>query len=236
MMKPVSRVDGDGACAVSGTPIMDIKKTAWNGGMFLVTLSLAIPFFTWSAFLLFLVTTYFSLLIGHSVGMHRLMIHRSLDCSKLAERALIYVGVLVGVAGPFGIIRIHDTRDWAQRQPHCHEFFSHSRRFTVDLWWQLTSSFVFSRPPKLTIEPHFANDSFYQFLERTWRWQQLPVGILLYCFGGWSWVVWGLCTRVIVSTAGHWTITYFCHNPGPGRWRVRGAAVQASNLRGMGIL
>jgi stearoyl-CoA desaturase (delta-9 desaturase) len=45
-----------------------------------------------------------------------------------------------------------------------------------------------------------------------------------------------VCVRVIISAVGHWTITYFCHNPGPRRWEVAGAAVQASNLAGMGLI
>ena len=221
---------------MSGSPVFDPAKAAWNGAMLFVALAFAAPMFRWDALLLFVVTTYGSLLVGHSVGMHRLMIHRSFDCSKSVERALIYIGVLVGVAGPFGIIRIHDTRDWAQRQPVCHDFFAHRRGLTIDLWWQLTSRFSFERSPRLTIESRFADDPFYRFLERTWRLQQLPPAILFFWLGGWSWVVWGICARVFVSAAGHWTITYFCHNPGPGRWHVLGAAVQASNLRGMGLL
>lgn len=35
---------------------------------------------------------------------------------------------------------------------------------------------------------------------------------------------------------GHWTVTYFCHNPGPGKWRVKNAAVQAANIPGLGLL
>ena len=31
-------------------------------------------------------------------------------------------------------------------------------------------------------------------------------------------------------------MTYFAHNPGPGRWLVKDAAVQASNLEGWGFL
>lgn len=236
MMKPVLRVDGTGACPVSGRPVADGAKLAWNGGMLLVALLFAIPMFSWSALALFAVTTYFSLLIGHSVGMHRLMIHRTFKCSKPVEYALIYIGTLVGVAGPHGIIRVHDIRDWAQRQPQCHPFFAHRRSLGVDLWWQLTHRFEFDSPPTLNIEPHFANDRFHIMLERTWRWQQLPIAILFYLAGGWAWVVWGICVRVIVSCAGHWTITYFCHNPGAGRWFVRDAAVQASNLPGMGLL
>lgn len=236
MMKPVLRLDGRGACALSGEPVLDPPKAAWNGLMLLATVLFAAPLFTWGAFVLFLAVTYASLLVGHSVGMHRLMIHRTFDCPRWVERALIYVGVLVGVAGPFGIIRIHDQRDWAQRQPHCHDFFAHTRPLPLDLFWQLACKFRFELPPELTVEDRFANDPFYRFLERTWRLHQLPLGLLFFLLGGWPWVVWGLCARVIVSAAGHWTITYFCHNPGSGRWRVPGAAVQASNLRGLGLL
>jgi len=42
--------------------------------------------------------------------------------------------------------------------------------------------------------------------------------------GGWGWVVWGICCRVSVSVAGHWIVTYLCHNPGPGRWHEIGRA------------
>ncbi|MEL7266596.1 MAG: acyl-CoA desaturase, partial [Planctomycetota bacterium] len=38
------------------------------------------------------------------------------------------------------------------------------------------------------------------------------------------------------SVAGHWTVTYVTHNPGPGNWLVPEAGVQASNLPGWGFL
>ena len=235
-MKPVMRVDGRFASAVAGRPLLDPAKAAWNGGMLLTTLLFAAPLFTWGAFALFLAATYASLLVGHSVGMHRMMIHRSFACAKPVERLLVYVGVLVGVAGPFGIIRIHDVRDWAQRQPDCHDFFAHRRNLALDLIWQLAFRFAFERAPILTVEPHFRDDSWHRFFERSWRLHQLPLAALFYLGGGWPWLVWGVCARVVVSSAGHWTITHFCHRPGHGRWLVKGASVQASNLPGLGLI
>ena len=236
MMKPVLRVDGAGATPCGGTPVVDWPKAIWNGGLIATTLIAGPVFFTWSAFVMFLILTYLTLLIGHSVGMHRMLIHRTFQCGKVLERALIYIGVVVGVAGPFGIIRVHDLRDWAQRQPRCHDFFAHRRSLARDLTWQLFYRFRFDRPPRLTIESRIADDPFYRFLEATWRWQQIPLAAVLYLIGGWPWVVWGVCARVVVSTVGHWTITYFCHNPGERRWIVQGAYVQASNLPGLGVL
>ncbi len=236
MMKPVLRIDGTDANPCEGRQIIDWPKALWNGGMLLTALVGGPVFFTWSAFFLFVVSTYLTLLVGHSVGMHRMLIHRTFQSTPWVERSLIYVGVVVGVAGPFGIIRVHDLRDWAQRQPQCHDFFAHRRGLVRDLTWQLFYRFKFDHAPRLTIEPRLAGDRFYRFMEATWRWQQLPLAAILFLLGGWPWVVWGVCVRVIVSTVGHWTITYFCHNPGPGRWTVKGAYVQASNLPGLGVL
>ncbi|MBL4673327.1 MAG: fatty acid desaturase [Arenicella sp.] len=74
------------------------------------------------------------------------------------------------------------------------------------------------------------------FLEKTWRWHQSVLALILFALGGVPFVVWGIFVRVAVSIVGHWTITYFCHNPGPGRWRVKNAAVQASNIPGLGLI
>lgn len=236
MMNPVHRIHASGANSIAGRVVYDIPKLLWNLGMILAAIMFAPATFSLSTFALFLCLTYFSLLVGHSAGMHRLMIHRSFECHPLVEKVLIYIGELVGMSGPFGIVRIHDTRDWAQRQKECHDFFSHKRGYFLDLWWQLTSRFQFENPPTVHIEAKYSADSYYRWLESTWRFHQLFLAAILYAIGGWKFVVWGVFVRVSISVVGHWTITYFCHNPGPGTWRVKGAAVQASNLPGLGLI
>lgn len=221
---------------MSGRPVIDAPKAVWNGVMLLTAVVLGPLCFSWSALVLFVTLTYASLLVGHSVGMHRMMIHRTFTCSKPVERMLIYVGVLVGLSGPFGIIRIHDTRDWAQRQTKCNDFFAHTRSLPQDLLWNLAYRFEFEKPPRLTIEANLANDPWYRFMERTWPLHQIVLAAILYLCGGWPWVVWGVAVRIIVSAAGHWTITHFCHNPGQRHWEVKGAYVQATNLPGLGLL
>ena len=235
-MKPVDRIDGSATNAIAGEVVFDLPKAVWNLGMIILAITLAPFYFNIQAFILFVVLTYFSLLIGHSAGMHRLMIHQSYDCVSWVERLLIYIGVLVGMSGPLGIIEIHDLRDWAQRQKKCHAFFSHEKSYVTDMWWQLTSRFKFQVAPQINIEPKYSDDKFYIFLEKTWRWHQLILGLVLFFLGGLPFVVWGVFVRVAVGVTGHWSITYFCHNPGHGKWRVKGAAVQASNLPGLGAL
>jgi len=238
-MEPVIRVDGTGADPCLGTVRIDWPKALWNGAMIAGTLA-ALLVATWQSVLLFLALTYATLLVGHSVGMHRMMIHRTFKAKPWLARTLIYIGTLVGVSGPTGIIRIHDTRDWAQRELECHDFFAHRAGFWQDLAWNLFYRFDFAQPPRVTIEPAIADDPFYRFLDATWRWQQLPLAAVLYALGGWPFVLWGVCVRVLVSTAGHWSITYFCHNPhlspDPGLWIVKDAGIQAANLPGLGLV
>jgi stearoyl-CoA desaturase (delta-9 desaturase) len=236
-MRPgVFRVDGADADASLGRVVFAPLKAAWNLGMLAGALVFAPLTFSLGGLVVFLVLTYVTLLLGHSVGMHRRFIHRSYDCPKWLERLFVWLGTLVGMAGPFSILRIHDLRDWAQRERHCHEFFSHRRSLLVDAWWQLTSRFDFERPPRFEIEPEFSRDRFYVWLQRTWMLQQIPLAVLLYFGGGWSWVVWGVMVRVSVSVTSHWVVTYRTHNPGPGRWHVRAAGVQATDLPGYGLV
>jgi fatty-acid desaturase len=236
MMKGVLRVNGRGANPLEGRVVWSPVKSIWNMGMLLTALIFGALTISVSAILMFICSTYITLLLGHSLGMHRRFIHKSYQCKKWFERLLIYIGVIVGVAGPFGILQVHDLRDWAQRQGACHDFFAHRRSFLVDLFWQLNCKFEFGAPPQFRVDDEFANDLWYRFLERTWMMHQIPVSLILYFIGGWAWVVWGVCARVATSAIGHWTVTYFCHNPGAGKWRVKGACVHAANLSGLGII
>ena len=236
MRREVWRVRGEGADATEGRVVWAPAKSLWYGGMLATALVAGPLTVRLDAVIVFALLTYSTLLLGHSVGMHRLLIHRSYESPRWLARLLVYLGVLVGMAGPFGILRIHDLRDWAQRLPACHDFFSHRRSLLVDALWQLHCRFEFARPPRFVIEEDLAADPWLRWMERTWMLQQLPLAAALFALGGWSWVVWGTCCRISVSVAGHWIVTYLCHNPGPGRWLVRDAGVQAANLKGCGLI
>lgn len=236
MRSGVWRINAEGANAMQGSVVWAPAKSLWNSSIYLAAIVLGRMYFSWSGVFVFLILTYLTLLLGHSLGMHRRLIHKTFQCAKPFERFLVYLGVLVGMSGPFGVIRIHDVRDWAQREAQCHDFFAHRRGLWMDAFWQLHCKFKFVSPPKFQVEPEFSQDVWYQWMEKTWPLHQLPLAALLYYFGGVSWVAWGIFVRIAVGVTSHWIVTYFAHNPGPGRWLVPGAAVQASNLPSLGFL
>jgi stearoyl-CoA desaturase (delta-9 desaturase) len=232
------RIDGQAQSvnASVGVVSIDFLKVVWVGSMLGFGTIGSLMTANVGAIVVFLVSTIITLCLGHSLGMHRRFIHRSYDCPKWLEYLFVHFGVLVGLAGPFGMLRTHDTRDWAQRQHDCHDFFSHAQVWYRDLVWQVFCSIKLENPPDLRIETDIASDPVYQWMERSWMLQQLPWAVLFYWLGGWNWVFWGICSRVSVSVFGHWAIGYLAHNKGNRSWHVVGAAVQGYNIRWAALL
>jgi len=208
----------------------DAGRSIWNFCIFAGALILGPLTFSWDAFLVFFILLEITMLAGHSIGFHRRLIHRTFECPKWLERILTYLGVLVGMHGPFWVIRSHDIRDWAQRQNNCHPFLRHAKGVWMDGWWNLHCTLVLDNPPKFDPGPGIGDDRFYQFLQKTWMLQQLPVALVLYYFGGFSWVVWGVLVRVAVGVSMHWLIGFYCHSKGPQNWLVDDGAVQAHDV------
>lgn len=201
------------------------------GGVLAITV-----FPSWGGLAAFLILSALTLCAGHSVGMHRLLIHRSFTAPKGLERLLVWLGTLVGMAGPFGMIRAHDMRDWHQRQAECPPHPSHGAGWIRDAWWQLHCRFDLTHPPRFVIEPEVATDPWYAWMERHWRAQQLIPALVLFAIGGVGLVLWGVSLRIAVSLIGHWAVGHAAHKGGHQGWEVRGLPVQGYNLRGLGLV
>lgn len=208
---------------------IDPANLIWNGGMAAIALVIGPMVATPSALALFFITTGLVLLLGHSIGYHRLLIHGSFQTSRGLRRTLVWCGALVGMSGPYGIVRAHDTRDWAQREADCHPFLAHQTNPLCDAWWQVYCRLDLARPPRFDFAELDA-DPFYSWLERTWRWQQLPIALLFYALGGWACVVWGVAARVAIANHGHWLVGHLAHNRGPQRWIVEASGIQAYDV------
>jgi stearoyl-CoA desaturase (delta-9 desaturase) len=228
--------DADNTSAIEGTVRWKAGKSIWISAMTLAALLGGPIFFSWGALALFIITTAITVCLGHSLGMHRRLIHRSYECPLWLEQLFVYLGTLVGMGGPFGMIRQHDIRDWAQRKTECHPYLAHRSSIVRDFYWQLHCELCLAHPPELVIEPRVRDDRFYLLLEHTWMAQQLPWALIFFASGGVSWVIWGIAARVAASVTGHWLVGYFAHNRGPRSWHIEGAGVQGYNVRYCGFI
>lgn len=216
-------------------------KSLWMTSMSLLALVFGPLTFSWEAFAVFLVLTGVTLCAGHSVGMHRRLIHNSFSCPLWLEYLLVYLGVLVGMAGPFGMMHQHDLRDWAQRQKTCHDYLCHRKGILLDYFWQVHCDLDLYSPPIFKLEDRLKSDRIYYWMEQTWMLQQAPLALLLYLLGGWGFVVWGISVRVCVSVTGHWLVGHFAHHEyqkteSDMSWRVTNACVQGRDVKIAGLI
>ncbi len=221
---------------IDGVVVWSPVKSLWFTTHCIIALVGGWLTFSAGAVALSAVFTVITLCLGHTLGLHRLLIHRSFGCSRWLERVLVHLGTVVGMGGPFRMLYLHDIRDWAQRHAKCHPFFIDQRPMWRDALWQLHCELRLKHPPLFEIEPGVRTDRFYCFLQRTWMLQQLPYAVVFYLFGGVGWVVWGISVRIVVSLIGHWLIGYFAHNHGERDWHLNGHAVQGYNLPHLGLI
>ena len=171
---------------MKGSVHWDPARSIWNGGMLLATLILGPAYFSWSALVLYVVLLELTMCMGHSVGFHRRLIHRTFQCPRRVERTLVWMGTLVGM------------------QPDCHPYLRHGQGMLKDAWWNLHCRLKLDNPPGFGPGPGIGDDRFYRILQRTWMAQQIPVAALLFAIGGMPWLVWGVCARVATGVSMHW--------------------------------
>jgi len=128
------------------------------------------------AILFFVASSGLTLLGGHSLGMHRLFIHRAWQAPRWLANLLLFLGTQVGLGGPIRLMNTHDLRDWAQRQSECHDYFSHRRPLLVDFWWQIFCRIDLANPPTLALEDDYQRWGFVHWLERTALIQHILIG------------------------------------------------------------
>ena len=229
-------IPGPETSATDGRVVWDAPKSLWWFAHLAAAVIAVVWFWQWDAIMVATALTGLTICAGHSVGMHRLLIHRAFQAPLWLERTLVWLGTLVGMAGPFGMIRTHDMRDWHQRQTICPPHPSHKAGLLQDAWWQMHCRFDLSHPPQFHIEAPIADDPVLRGIERYWMLQQIPVALLLFALGGWAWVLWGISLRIVLSLTGHWAIGHFAHRTGHQGWRIEGLPVQGYNLPGFGLI
>jgi fatty-acid desaturase len=108
---------------VAGRVVWSPVKSLWFATHALVAVVGGWLTFGVDAVVVAAVSTVVTLCLGHSVGLHRLLVHRSFECPRWLELVLVHLGTTVGMGGPSRILYLHDIRDWAQRHEACHPYF-----------------------------------------------------------------------------------------------------------------
>ncbi|MBE9116247.1 fatty acid desaturase [Lusitaniella coriacea LEGE 07157] len=172
-------------------------------------------FFSWSALGVTLFLHWLFGSIGICLGYHRLLTHRSLQVPKWLEYILATLGALALQGGPIFWVSGHRLHH-AHTEDEAKDPYAASRGF----WWSHMLWILFLRDQFFNYEiykksaPDLERDSYYRWLNRNFLWLQLPLGLLLYALGGWSFVIWGVFLRAVVLWHSTWLINSASHMRG----------------------
>ncbi|MDJ0680072.1 MAG: fatty acid desaturase [Xenococcaceae cyanobacterium MO_167.B52] len=189
---------------------------SWVSVAFFATfhlLALSAPwFFSWSALGLTLFLHWLLGSIGVCLGYHRLLSHRSFQVPKWLEYAIATLGALSLQGGPIFWVGGH-------RQHHAHtedlekDPYSAKRGF----WWSHMQWILSPRPEFFDYEiyknyaPDLARQPFYRWLNNYFLFLQIPLGLLFYVLGGWSFVVYGIFVRSVLLWHSTWLVNSATH-------------------------
>ena len=87
--------------------------------------------------------------------------------------------------------------------------------------WLLAYDEVLDHPTKhWRYAPELARDPVHRFISKTNVWQQVIVGLLLFAWGGWPFVIWGVCVRVVFAWHCTWLVNSAAHIWGYRRYET----------------
>lgn len=200
------------AAAVGKQPLaLSWRNVAFFGTVHALAM-LAPWYFSWSALG---VTIFFHWLfgsIGICLGYHRLLAHRSLYVPKWLEYAIATLGALALQGGPISWAGAH-RQHHAYTEDEDKDPYSSRRGF----WWSHMLWILYPRPEFFEYEiykkfaPDLDRDPFYRWLDRYYLLLQIPVAILLYALGGWSFIIYGVFLRAVLLWHSTWLINSAAH-------------------------
>jgi stearoyl-CoA desaturase (delta-9 desaturase) len=178
-----------------------------------------------------------TLCVGHSVGLHRGIIHRSYRANRIVFGVLAYLAILTGLGGPLTWIRLHAVRDHWQNQPACPPYFGYRHSLPRDFLWNLHYRF---EPNDARAEARLPEglftDRWLRFLERSWWLHVIALAVAVAAWLGPAAAATIVGTRTALALTGHWFVTYAAHRWGTQPHVTPGASESGTNVWLLGVL
>jgi stearoyl-CoA desaturase (delta-9 desaturase) len=191
------------------------KNIKWPSFLFIASMHVGAlaSFFTfnWQAFLLCIVLHWVTGGLGITLCFHRLLTHRSFKVPKFLEYFLAVLGSLACQAGPISWVaahRLHHAKSDEEGDPHS----PLKGFFWAHMGWCLTQNKTIDDYNEYSkLAPDLAKDPVYVFLDKIHIAWTFLLGMALYAWGGWPFVVWGIFVRTTLVYHSTWLVNSATH-------------------------
>ncbi len=167
--------------------------------------------FNWAALAVCVVLHWITGGLGITLCYHRLLTHRSLEVPKPVEYFLTICASLACQGGPLTWVathRLHHAASDQSEDPHSPRdgfFWSHMG------WCLHKVTQMDEKGGKERYAPDIAQDKGLMFFEKTHILWTFLLGGLLYAMGGWPFVIWGICVRLVLVYHCTWFVNSAAH-------------------------
>jgi fatty-acid desaturase len=177
--------------------------------------------FSWSALAIAVVLYVLSINVGIGMCYHRLLTHRGYTVPKWVEYAMTICATLSLEGGPMfwvGTHRVHHQLSDQEGDPHT----PNEGGWWAHVGWILCGMSMSTQTEMMArYAPDLARDKFHVWLSKYHWVTNAVVGIALFVFGGWSWLLWGVALRVVLGLHATWLVNSATHLWGSRRFETR---------------
>ncbi|XP_059457809.1 palmitoyl-monogalactosyldiacylglycerol delta-7 desaturase, chloroplastic-like [Corylus avellana] len=174
---------------------------------------------SWGAVLVAMALYVVTGLFGITLSYHRNLSHRSFKLPKWLEYLFAYCGALALQGSPI---------DWVSTHRYHHQFCDSERdphSPTEGFWyshmsWLFDTNAVIERCGEANNVADLQKQPFYRFLQRTYAFHPIALGVLLYALGGIPFLVWGMGVRIVWVYHITWLVNSACHVWGKQPWNT----------------
>jgi sn-1 stearoyl-lipid 9-desaturase len=169
------------------------------------------PFFHWQALVLVAAISYVTGALGITLCYHRTLTHRSLRLRKPLEYLLATCGTLAMQGDPITWVATHRKHHaHADREGDPHSIHLGFMWAHMD-WLYRDNTDLPTEEEVRRFAPDLCADPYYRALRYLSLPLQVVFGLILLAIGGWSWVVWGIFVRLVISYHSTWLVNSAAH-------------------------
>ncbi|NKI33270.1 fatty acid desaturase [Croceivirga thetidis] len=199
------------------------KKTFWLYIMLVPIAFIDFKAITFFDSILVIALTIVTVGLGHSVGLHRGIIHKSYDTSSRYRNVGLFLFILTGLGSPLSWLKQHYYRDYWQNREDCPRYFRYQHSLITDYWWNLHLQFSPVDEELYQIPTIDLNDKTINHLHKYWYLYYLSFLLILYVLFGLNTALLASCFRTSLIILGHWYIGFASHKYGYAKHEIQNA-------------
>ena len=213
------------------------KRFDWTNVVYFTALHVGAVFafwtFSWTALAVFAALLWLSFSIGIGVTYHRLLTHRGYVVPKPLEYLLTVCGMLASEGGAISWVAMHRMHHTLSDRPGKDLHTPKDGFVWSHVGWILTRIGPSLREVEKRHAPEMVADPVHRVLNRLHIFPNIFVGLALYAWGGWPFVVWGVFLRLVVGLHATWFVNSAAHTWG---YRTFDTPEGSTNLWWVGLI